>query len=693
MSKQYKALFTLPAIKDYFSDEWVSSTVKEVRQVLKRKDRIVYFLRYARIHKLRNISPLSTQAHVFIEKQVQRFPYLTISSTSPQPRDLLTHLQHYVDLDVHITNKVAFENQTIDELKLTLAYAERAWQSNQSRTVAEYGEPVLIEGNYTWFDLKRSGCRIEGHAMGHCGNGIGRTDERVFSLRSPDKKKPGYWIPHVTLVLQSYDGQSGITGEFKGFGNQKPDAKYHKAIVAFLMGDHVKRMGDGGYLSCNNFKLSDLPREQQLSILDTKPSLFTVDALLDLNTPKSKAMAFEAFRRDFCEDSNRYASHIDFSDWCDTFDLDKLKLHEACLFNDDVDEDTEKVRRAFEAHLDKAVSGTLFTAKAVYWTNEIELSLPIEMAWTRYIEMFKDPKGRNPKMEKVVDAEMTELIIGSLAANNIDDFDNQFSAYLDFLPALTIEEKVTPAIYQRAINELKHNLTIVPSEYGPPRPMIELFSGDIEDFASQFECTTLKAYSDYLMHRTFLDPAVPADRDACRDALTQLLTQNDYASARAILFSYLPTRLLIASVEDQVDALIECDHENLVEGLDNGMRWAVESGVRGNIEEAVDECIKGLNDFFEAPITIEWQDGYEGFQVLVSLEAYLTLMAERFNEDPWFEFTDQLQDDVNEHLGNELKDMVQPYYGFDGFDEIACIEGIVNDLEMNRDTGELQQAA
>jgi len=78
---------------------------------------------------------------------------------------------------------------------------------------------------------------------------------------------------------------------------------------------------------------------------------------------------------------------------------------------------------------------------------------------------------------------------------------------------------------------------------------------------------------------------------------------------------------------------------------------------------------------------------------LVSLEAYLTLMAERFNEDPWFEFTDQLQDDVNEHLGNELKDMVQPYYGFDGFDEIACIEGIVNDLEMNRDTGELQQAA
>lgn len=80
-------------------------------------------------------------------------------------------------------------------------------------------------------------------------------------------------IPHLTFIVNN-----GKLGESKGYGNNKPEAKYHPQIVAFLLGtedgepivDYIK---GGGYLPQSNFHFTDLSKADQEKVTAAKPHL------------------------------------------------------------------------------------------------------------------------------------------------------------------------------------------------------------------------------------------------------------------------------------------------------------------------------------------------------------------------------------------------------------------------------------
>ncbi len=134
------------------------------------------------------------------------------------------------------------------------------------------GTPVVeFPDGSAWFDLEKGGCPIEAQAMGHCGNGVGNSDETVLSYRVPIKRGPNtFWSPHLTFILNTEDGK---LGEMKGRGNNKPSSKYHPQIVALLRNDIIKGIRGGGYLPENNFALADLSDDVVDQLLEEKPSL------------------------------------------------------------------------------------------------------------------------------------------------------------------------------------------------------------------------------------------------------------------------------------------------------------------------------------------------------------------------------------------------------------------------------------
>jgi hypothetical protein len=146
-----------------------------------------------------------------------------------------------------------------------------AWHvklAKQKRKKANPGRRVEIAGmpaGYYWVCLDKGSCEEEGDAMGHCGNGGGSPGDIVWSMRDPKG------IPHLTFIVNDK-----MLGESKGFGNNKPEAKYHPHIAAFLLGndsgvniiDHIK---GGGYKPEANFHFKDFDKETQQKVLAVKP--------------------------------------------------------------------------------------------------------------------------------------------------------------------------------------------------------------------------------------------------------------------------------------------------------------------------------------------------------------------------------------------------------------------------------------
>jgi hypothetical protein len=139
---------------------------------------------------------------------------------------------------------------------------------NQSRSRAASGRKVEIAGmpaGYYWVSLDKAYCDMEGDAMGHCGNVGRKQGDNIYSLR--DSKG----IPHLTFIVNDQQ-----LGESKGFANEKPNPKYHKHIVAFLLGQDngkniVEFIQGGGYAPENNFHFNDLSIELQQEVLSKKP--------------------------------------------------------------------------------------------------------------------------------------------------------------------------------------------------------------------------------------------------------------------------------------------------------------------------------------------------------------------------------------------------------------------------------------
>lgn len=117
---------------------------------------------------------------------------------------------------------------------------------------------------WSWVDLEKNYCEIEGKSMEHCGNVARGESNTILSLRDENN------IPHLTFILNVDNGR---LGEMKGRKNNKPSKQYHPAIVELLKHPMVKQVFGGGYRPENNFQLDDLDDEIKEELLEFKPDL------------------------------------------------------------------------------------------------------------------------------------------------------------------------------------------------------------------------------------------------------------------------------------------------------------------------------------------------------------------------------------------------------------------------------------
>ena len=132
---------------------------------------------------------------------------------------------------------------------------------------------IQFEDGSAWFNLNKESCKEEGDSMGHCGNTASQKEgDTIYSYRTPHPHKTSesgeHWIPHLTFI---YNKESGMLGEMKGYGNQKPTKKYHNVIRTLITSEYVTGIVGGGYLPEENFSVWDLADAEEL--VEKKPKL------------------------------------------------------------------------------------------------------------------------------------------------------------------------------------------------------------------------------------------------------------------------------------------------------------------------------------------------------------------------------------------------------------------------------------
>ena len=138
---------------------------------------------------------------------------------------------------------------------------------------------IDLGNGWGWYDLGKGYDAAEGRAMSHCGNVNAEGAEsnpkslyhkdRILSLRKEHNiNGETYHEPRLSFIENE-----GHLGETKGFGNSKPAAKYHDAIIELLKHPRIKENIGGGYAPNNNFYLNDLPKDKLDKLLKNKPNL------------------------------------------------------------------------------------------------------------------------------------------------------------------------------------------------------------------------------------------------------------------------------------------------------------------------------------------------------------------------------------------------------------------------------------
>jgi hypothetical protein len=267
------------------------------RKFLKKEDRIIWYLRIAKIYYLEillgrfptdlNIEKISNEDDKLrIKKEKdsiikERNKNSNKAGGYDSVRSLDTiknNLTHYLGQD-HITSiqNYRFNNEHPNELWEKFDEFEEEWKSKIGRDSVKIqdGDKLILpfdNGTKGWWLLDRGACREEGDAMGHCGNVPSiQSGDRILSFRTQIEKQ--YWKPHLTFILHG----DGTLGEMKGRNNDKPNEKYHPYIIELLkQKDLVKGIKGGGYRPENNFSLNDLDESDRDELLELNPNLMNV---------------------------------------------------------------------------------------------------------------------------------------------------------------------------------------------------------------------------------------------------------------------------------------------------------------------------------------------------------------------------------------------------------------------------------
>jgi hypothetical protein len=166
---------------------------------------------------------------------------------------------------------VPFKNLTFNELYQSSVAWHENLQIGEAKIDYKETNKVILDfrkdgvGLY-WADLATSYCPDEADRMGHCAKSSGN----LYTLRSYKKIGEGHTLndSHLTTSVKK-----GKILQMKGKSNSKPKAQYHPYIIPFLLSDLVDGFGYE-YDSDNDFKISDLPEEQIISLYKQKPELF-----------------------------------------------------------------------------------------------------------------------------------------------------------------------------------------------------------------------------------------------------------------------------------------------------------------------------------------------------------------------------------------------------------------------------------
>lgn len=281
--------------------------------VLKRRERIVWYLRWARLFVTVNmLSPLAPKAfseavEAFLERlMAESQPKIDIDLDKNRikrfEREFLKwkeDIKHYLDLPIHAIQEYRWRGQTPIRVLNDMLAIETEWKKANNALLPYQPEEILVSmpDNWFWVDLKKPGCKNEAGAMGHCGNGTGKTGQTVLSLRKLIRTDGGkkFWRPSLTFILEP----DGFLGEMKGRENSKPKTEYHTMIMELLKLPLIKGIRGGGHKPENNFDLTDLTPEQRREVGDANPELMMPAQYFEKNGIDSKLvkMVVDGLRR------------------------------------------------------------------------------------------------------------------------------------------------------------------------------------------------------------------------------------------------------------------------------------------------------------------------------------------------------------------------------------------------------------
>jgi hypothetical protein len=302
----------------------IDSQIAWAKRVLKKQNRIVWYLRWIRLWK---VTESVEDEHLLSEL---RPPAPNNSDGTPAPVDqkqtdfiakLKVLAEQYrreamaklpsgaTDHDVRAYNSVASFKSELEHFFstpdpgiqaydpgytaprkaiLALHELEAEFKERARGTISPKTEDkIFIDcgGGWAWWHLPRAACDDESKAMGHCGNSpaAGKPGISILSLRNQKKVgKEVRWEPHLTFIYHSIGDDAGTLGEMKGKGNDKPVPRYHPYIVKLLEDPRIQGIDGGGYKPKNNFAFDDLTEEEQEQVREINPAAaMTLDEYLD----------------------------------------------------------------------------------------------------------------------------------------------------------------------------------------------------------------------------------------------------------------------------------------------------------------------------------------------------------------------------------------------------------------------------
>lgn len=280
-----------PNAQDHIQTD-IEENISWAKSVLKKNDRIIWFLRLIKLHwaerlnqtRFQNADPEKiAEVSRILTKEIEtlRAKAKVNSYREYQLSNIIRSLEHFLSLDrVSKIQNYTWSNESPADLLGIFREYEREWQeqSTDSGVSIMDGDSLLISfdgGSKAWWLLARGACRDEADAMGHCGNVPSqKSGDRIISFRL--KGENNLWTPKLTFILH----KDGYLGEMKGRANEKPAPRYHPYIVELLKNDIIKGIRGGGYAAENNFSVSDLPDNIREKLIDQKPSLGTLVDLI-----------------------------------------------------------------------------------------------------------------------------------------------------------------------------------------------------------------------------------------------------------------------------------------------------------------------------------------------------------------------------------------------------------------------------